>query len=456
MKEIYKIPHGFWSLFTSKNRYIYMESLIAIYDEYLYNDYFLTKDACISIIAEHFSNRIIDISADEEEGEEVAYEPMPSRILSKLIAFSWVKKVEDYSSFKTNIVIPEYASMFIEVIKTLDQNEINDADLYIQNIYANIYSFYHDEKAGIELLKTAMVNTTKLNRALQDLLHNMDKFFASLLEKKTYDELLHEHLYVYVEKIVNKKYSLLKTSDNFYIYKNDIKKLLRAIEEDEERLLLLRERMVLAGYEEEKADQTILEVLDNISQGIINMEKRITHIDMEHSKYVRATASRLEYLLNNDDNSKGNIILLLNKMGKSKSDELVQAVSETVRITDISLFSKEAFYKKRGRRRKFEDTVVEEKRVVEELSKADIMKINQNHTRYTAKEITSFVEDRMVDGVYNTELIPVENDEQFELLILAYDLSTRRNSPYVVEKDETTKLHSKNYSYPKLVFKKRK
>jgi len=455
MKEIYKIPHGFWSLFTSKNRYIYMESLIAIYDEYLYNDYFLTRDACISIIAEHFSNRIIDISADEEESGEDVFEPMPARILSKLIAFSWVKRVEDYSSFKTNIVIPEYSSMFIEVIKMLDQKDINDTDLYIQNIYANIYSFYHDEKAGIELLKTAMVNTTRLNRALQDLLHNMDKFFASLLEKKTYEELLHEHLYVYVEKIVNKKYSLLKTSDNFYIYKSDIKNLLKAIEEDEERLVQLRERMILSGYEREQADQTILEVLDNISQGIINMEKRINHIDMEHSKYVRATASRLEYLLNHDDNSKGNIILLLNKLGNSKDDTLYEAVSSAVRINDIGFLSQEAFYKKRGKRKKFEETVMEEKRDVVELSKADIMKMNQNHTRFTQEEIMDFVESRMKDGTYSTAETPIENDEEFELLVLAYDMSTRRNSLYKVEKDEKTNIQNGKYSYPKLIFHKR-
>ncbi|MGB4661899.1 MAG: Wadjet anti-phage system protein JetA family protein, partial [Mobilitalea sp.] len=226
MKEIHKLPQQVWSVFSSRNRYIYIESLLVVYDEYLYNDYFLTKETCISLIAEHFSDRIVDISADDEEPDYDNMEPMATKILNRLIRFAWLKKVEDYSSFKTNIIIPDYASVFIDVFKKILNPDENDADLYIQNVYTNIYSFYHDTKAGMELLRAARVNTVRLNRSLQDMLHNMDQFFGALLEKNNYEELLEEHLGVYVETIVNKKYRLLKTSDNFYIYKNDIKQLL--------------------------------------------------------------------------------------------------------------------------------------------------------------------------------------------------------------------------------------
>ena len=83
------------------------------------------------------------------------------------------------------------------------------------------------------MLRTALVNTRRLNKALQDMLHNMDKFFARLLDQKSYGDLLREHLDGYVEEIVRKKYHILKTSDNFYIYKMDIKKCLRDMREDE-------------------------------------------------------------------------------------------------------------------------------------------------------------------------------------------------------------------------------
>ena len=82
-----------------------MESLVLIYDEYLYNDYFLTKDTCIQILSDYFHNRIVDVSADVVEEEETridTVESTASRILRRLLHFGWLKKVEDYTNSKTN------------------------------------------------------------------------------------------------------------------------------------------------------------------------------------------------------------------------------------------------------------------------------------------------------------------------------------------------------------------
>ncbi len=454
MEEILKIPQQFFRLFYSRNRYIYMESLMIIYDEYLYNDYFLTKETCIQLIAEYFADRIVDISADDEEGDQDNYEPMATKILNRLIRFAWLKKVEDYSSFKTNIVILDYASVFIEVFKKLSSPEQNDADLYIQNVYTNIFSFYHDNKAGMEILRTAMVNITRLNRSLQDMLHNMDLFFGALLEKKNYEELLKEHLDTYVETIVNKKYSLLKTSDNFYIYKNDIKKLLRSLQEDENRINLLKQKMTAEGKKAEEVENEFLDLLYQIERGIINMEKRISHIDSEHSKYVRATVSRLEYLLSNEDSVKGNVVTLLNRMGSDKYDILINRVVEAVQINDLTIPSADSLYKKRGKRRVFEETVEAEEAAEEELSREDILRMNRNRNRYGRAQIEEFIVSRMENGTYRTKDHPIDSDEEFELLILAYDLSLRKNSPFRVAKGTNDKISGKRYTYPDLVFER--
>jgi hypothetical protein len=455
MKEIHKIPQQFWSLFKSQNRYIYMESLMLIYDEYLYNDYFLTRESCVQLIAEYFSNRIVDISADDEEEDVDLYEPMAIKILNRLIRFTWLKKVEDYSSFKTNIVIPDYSSMFIEVFKRLLNPDSNDTDLYIQNVYTNIYSFYHDGKAGIELLKSAMINTTRLNRSLQDMLHNMDRFFGALLEKDNYEELLQEHLTVYVETIVNKKYSLLKTSDNFYIYKNDIKRLLRLIREDENRLNSLKNKMMAEGKALEDIEYEIMEIIYGLEHGIINMEKRISHIDTEHSKYVRATVSRLEYLLSNDDSMKGNVIQLLNMLGGEKKEEILGKTADTIQINDFTIVTPESLYKKRGKRKVFEETVEVEEIIEEELSKEDILYINRNKTRYSKVQIEQFVLGKMDNGIYRSGEHPIQSDEEFELLILAYDYSIRKSSPFRVVPGDYGKISNEKYTYPDVVFKKK-
>lgn len=465
-----QIPERFWGMFQSQNRYIYIESLLLIYDEYLYNDYFLTKDTCIQLLTDHFSNRSVDVSADAivEDGTGAMSvnnqnddgEPVAAKILNRLLFFGWLRKVEDYSRFKTNIVIPDYASMFLDVFQRLAHPEENEADLYIQNIYTNVYSFYHDRKSGVELLKTARINISRLNRSLQDLLHNMDEFFARLLAQETYEKLLTEHLEVFVEDAVNRKYGVLKTGDNFYFYKNDIKTLLRAISEDEERKTMLARRMTADGkMTENEAEAEIEELLEACERGISNMEKRISYIDSEYSKYIKATVSRLEYLLNNDDNTRGLVTELLNLLGrpaetqagKDRKTALTKSVAEKINFHDLTVVSQDSFYKKRSRR-VFEETLTEDVEQ-EELTRDQVLRMNKISNRYSADDIEQFIFKRLeAEESFETSADTVADESDFELLILAYDYAIRRNSPFKVELSDRGMIETGKFRYPKLVF----
>ena len=84
--------------------------------------------------------------------------------------------------------------------------------------------------------------------------------------------LLKEHLDGYVEEIVRKKYHILKTSDNFYIYKTDIKECLRQMRDDEEWIEKIRERARATG----DTGEDVLELLDMIERGFDDIEHRIS------------------------------------------------------------------------------------------------------------------------------------------------------------------------------------
>lgn len=457
MDFIYNLPDRFFGLFQSQNRYIYIESLMLIQEEYLYNDYFLTKDTCIQIVADHFSNRMVDVSADVIEGEEIQtdeLESTASKILNRLLYFGWLKKVEDYSNFKTNIVIPEYASMFIQVFYQLEHPEENETDLFIQNVYTNIYSFYYDKKAGIEILKAAKMNISHLNRALQNILHNMDQFFTGLLTKENYEELLVEHLEVFVEDTIHKKYNMLKTSDNFYIYKNDIQILLKRIYEDETRLAFLKEKLLEEGKSEEEAMGEVWEVLEGIDRGIQNMERRIAHIDSEYSKYVQATVNRLEYLLNKEQNTKGAVIELLNLIGGKKREQILKEVSNQIVFHDLTVLTQDSFYKKK-RKTAFEKTVALDEPLEPELTREEVLRMNRVASRYSRERIEQFVSSHMENGVFETKDYAVTNDEEFELLILSYDYGIRKHSPYTVDLKDCGEKETNGYHFPILTFRKK-
>lgn len=455
MKLMNEIPDRFWGLFRSVNRSTYIEALLRINEEYEYSNYFLSKEVCIQVLSEYFAKKRCVIWQDELEDELDTLEPPATRVLNWLLKTGWLRKVDDYASMTVNIVIPDYAAVMIEAFLRLDSEDEDETQIYIQNVYAILFSLKNDPRASITMLNTALVNTKRLNKTLQDMLHNMDKFFASLLEQKTYEELLKDHLEGYVEEIVKKKYHVLKTSDNFYLYKNDIKRWISAMREDTAWTIQMSERSGRNGKIVTPAD--IIEKLDQIERGFDSIEHRIANMDREHTRYVRATVTRLNYLLNQDDNMKGLVIQLLNHLSdREDQEERIQEVGERMNLSQLSILSEKSLYKRRKPRTNFtENLEVEE--VTEELSREEILGFNRLKNRYSRKEIEGFITDHMKEGRMEITEDTVHSDEEFEKLILAYDYSTRRRSLYQVEDtgEEIRMIESGGYRYPRLTFTRR-
>ena len=299
-----EIPDRFWSLFRSVNRSTYIEALLKINEEYEYSNYFLSREVCIQLLSEYFSRKKYVIWQDETEDDWDELEPPATRVLNWLLRTGWLRKVDDYASMTVNIVIPDYAAVMIEAFSRLLGDDEDETQVYIQNVYAILFSLKNDPRSSVSLLNTALINTKKLNKSLQDMLHNMDKFFGSLLEQKNYGTLLKEHLEGYVTEIVNKKYHILKTSDNFYLYKTDIKSWIAAMREDSSWINKMCAKSAASARGQKKAPLTeydIVEKLDQLERGFDDIEHRISNMDKEHSRYVKATVTRLNYLLNQED-----------------------------------------------------------------------------------------------------------------------------------------------------------
>ena len=118
MQSHYEIPDTFWSLFRSVNREIYIESLLCINQEYEYSNYFLTREVCLQILNDRNTQKRIRLEREESETELDLLETTSSRILNWLVKTGWLKKIEDYTSLTTNIVIPDYAAIFIEALRS--------------------------------------------------------------------------------------------------------------------------------------------------------------------------------------------------------------------------------------------------------------------------------------------------------------------------------------------------
>lgn len=450
-----EIPDTFWSLFRSVNRDIYIEALLCINEEYQYNNYFLTREVCIQVLGDMNARKRFKLQWEENETEFDMLETPSSRILNWLLKTGWLKRIEDYQTLVTNIVIPDYSAVFIEAFERLSSEDMQDTEIYIQNVYATLFSFKNDSRANLGMLRTALVNTKRLNKALQDMLHNMDKFFARLLEQNNYEDLLREHLDGYVEEIVQKKYHILKTSDNFYIYKMDIKKCLRDMREDEEWIEEIRTRAAQMG--DTKDD--VLDLLDQIERGFDDIEHRIANMDKEHAKYVRATVTRLNYLLSGETDTKGLVVQLLNRMSQTKDaqeqDAIIRETGERMNLSLLEILSEKSLYKRRRPRTDFISKMAPDQ-ALPDLDKDDVLKLNRIQMRYSRSQIEEFIESYMDGEVMDASKISLMDEEAFEKLILAYDYSTRKNSKYMVLEEEPDQIENGSYKYPALKFVRRR
>lgn len=448
----FEIPDTFWSLFRSVNREAYIEALLVINEEYQYNNYFLTREVCIQVLGDMYTKKRLKLLMEENETEFDMLEMPSLRMLNWLIRTGWLKKIEDYNTLETNIVIPDYSAIFIDAFERLSSEDMEETEIYIQNVYATLFSFQNDSRVNLNMLRTALINTRRLNKALQDMLHNMDKFFARLLDQKFYGDLLKEHLDGYVEEIVRKKYHILKTSDNFYIYKMDIKKCLREMRENENWIETVRERSKAMGDTKED----VMELLDLIERGFDDIEHRISNMDKEHSKYVRATVTRLNYLLSGETDTKGLVVQLLNRMSASDDyEEIVQKAGEKMNMSLLEIVSEKSLYKRRKGRKDF-ISQMEAEEAVEDLEREDVLKLNRIQMRYSKKQIEDFIEEHMQGEIMDASQIRLSSEEEFEKLILAYDYSTRRSSKYMILEEDAEMIERNGYRYPALRFVRRR
>ncbi len=448
-----EIPDSFWSLFRSKNRQIYIDALLQVNEEYQYSNYYLSREICIQTLSDYFAKQKVTLEQEEAEDDFDLLEPLSTRIVNWLLRTGWLRKVEDYHSMTVNIVIPDYAAMFVDTFVHLSGEDEDETQVYIQNVYAILFAFKNDPRSNISLLKTALVNTRKLNKTLQDILHNMDKFFSSLLEQKFYGDLLKEHLDGYVEEIVRKKYHILKTSDNFYLYKADIKKWLGEMRQNLPWLEQVCVRNKQLRGKEIQVNELIKQI-DMIERGFDDIEHRIINMDKEHTRYIRATVTRLQYLLNKEDNMKGLVIQLLNHLSESEEQEEqeIGKISSLMNLSQMTIISEKSLYKRRRTKQDFVEGLLPEEET-EELTGEEILKLNKIKNRYSRREVEEFILRKMKDGRLEVTKDTISSTEDFEKLVLAYDSSTRKDSPYRVK--EQGIIDNGKYRYPNLVFERK-
>ena len=132
---------------------------------------------------------------------------------------------------------------------------------------------------------------------------------------------------------------------------------------------------------------------------------------------------------------------------------MLDAVAKKVRLEHLQVLSPHSLYRKRKGKKTFLEELKPDE-ALQELNREEVLRLNRLHTRFGKQEIVSFIEDRMQDGVLEVKKGFVRDEADFEKLILAYDASFRKDSPFYVKRLEA-EIEDEKYRYPGMVFYRR-
>ena len=204
--------------------------------------------------------------------------------------------------------------------------------------------------------------------------------------------------------------------------------------------------------EEQNREET-LDIVNQIERGFQDIEHRIANMDREHTRYVRATVTRLNYLLNEDEDMRGMIVQLLRGIATG-GQERVDLVAKRLNFSHVDVLSEKSLYKRKKGRRSFTENL-EADEEPEELSREDVLKMNRMNSRFSRRQIEQFIEEHMDVGKAVVAEGFVHSDEEFEKLILAYDYATRKGSKYQITEESGEMVEDGRYRYPALTFRRR-
>ena len=92
------------------------------------------------------------------------------------------------------------------------------------------------------------------------------------------------------------------------------------------------------------APSMILQKLDQLERGFDDIEHRITNIDREHSRYVKATVTRTGLFIKSGRRYERLVIQLLNRLSANNGDEdMIQAVGSRMNFPRQACCQKKLF-----------------------------------------------------------------------------------------------------------------
>ena len=470
-----RIPKEFYSLFRTKNMDAYMQIVVALYEENneVYASLGLTREECQIIIADTISKTGIVWQTDYNEDESnkdsgsmdnhddynpdseidviydqasFAYTLTPSAILGRLINWGWIRSDFDEKLNTYVIAFPQYSQMYAELFKKLlvdDDSRERESILSVS-----------DPEKNNDILKNALYTSKNLGQLLSNMQDGMRAYFDELSRMKDFIG-IQKVLIKEINNSDSRRYAILTTTDSFYRYKEAVKELIsKILNQNDDRRAELEGILsqTTPGTFERKRYKYSVEYCDKASELVYKVEHEFDLIERKYNKlieqktiFAKRALARIHYILQEGAEDEDNIVKLINLIDKSdKTDEILGALRNRMKFTrQFYNVTDDSFPGRRERgRSEFVPFVIDDASAGED-DMADFVP----KPLYTKKELQSFRDKNMRDGMFVTDEQTVESMEDLEKLLFIWQEATqsRQEEDRILLQEE---IHQKDgFSY---------
>ena len=465
------VPTNYFSIFWGKNRQIYAESLLILYELLQNDEALINKDDFLKALKDKGAAMINSFDYQEEDFNDLAdddaqfmAETLNSKasfIIRRLQETGWIDISMDPDTFEETIVLPQFTIVYLRAINEIIGDETAPYSSLVHSTYSELKL---EDEGPDELLYSTLLrcfeNTKKLKVELITLVHSIRIFQNKL--GKTFDtnNVLHSYFDVYKTKISDRYYHPLKTFDSVAKFRRPIIRILEGWLQNKEirDKLITQSSLLSANNNKRDIEKDIITKINYITDTFETINDLISSIDKENSAYTKSSATKILYLNNSDRTIKGHLENIFKYYGKNINDgrnlsKILGAMQDASYFDDQGYISSDSVSLPLLRRIRFEGQPLEivDFDVANELIMESFLK--ETSDIYTDERIYEFMEKAFGgDKDLNIGDIHLPTFDAFICLILATIKKDDEVCFYTIEIVDDVKIRNGDYIVPNLVF----
>ena len=467
------LPQSYFSIFTSKNRSVYAESLSILYDILESDETVINKNDFVKALKEKGKSELdnLDILAEDSEFEvdkDTIVDTLASKasfIVRRLEETGWINISIDPETFEETVILPAYTIFMLKAFKDVISDEESP---YLSLVHSTYSELKLEDEMPDELMYVTLVrcyeNTKRLKVELVTLSHSIRMFQTKLTKVFQTNDVLHDFFDIYKSKINDRYYHPLKTFDSVAKFKRPIIQILEKWLNDKEirSKLVMLASLTAPSNKREDIEYDVITKINYITDTYSTINSTISSIDKENSDYTKSTTNKILYLNNTDKTIKGHLENIFKHYAKNINDprtlsKILSKMQDSIYLYEQGYIDAESFTF--PILRKARDYGEPLPLIEVDMANTEIMREFLESTRnvYTDERVFSFMENAFgsADEISISE-IPLPNFDAFICLIFATVKSSDKHCFYDMELVNQEKVINNRFVVPNFVFRRKK